>query len=190
MDIKNKYNNGKIYKLLHNDKIIYIGSTIQSLSERLRCHKKTSKVKPDIKLYKYIANVGWDNIMIDLVEECNCNLKKELETRERYFIDNLQPELNTNIPCRTNKEWYNDNKEKMDLYYKEYRKSNKDKLTEQKNKWRLNNKEKSKEKYICECGRELRKSDKNRHEKTIKHITYINSLKTDCVQFVSIPTTE
>lgn len=177
MEIINKYENGKIYKLLHDNKVIYVGSTITKLTERLRCHKEKSKIKPDIKLYKYVSNVGWNNINIELIENCNCESKKQLETRERYFIDEMKPDLNVVKPGRTKKEWKEDNKEKMKEYHKDYNQINREKLTERKKElYHETHKEKLKEKYKCQCGSELRKSDKNRHERTEKHKKYIGNL--------------
>ena len=40
----NKYSNGKIYKITSSKtNKVYIGSTIQPLKERFRCHKKDYK---------------------------------------------------------------------------------------------------------------------------------------------------
>lgn len=174
--VQNKYNNGKIYKLLHNDKVIYCGSTIQKLNERLLGHRNDSKRRPDIKVYKYVSNVGWDNVKIELIEEYNCNSKKELETRERYYIDELKPDLNVIRPGRTKKEYYNDNKDKIKILNREYKNNNKDKIAERNKIYRQKNMDKKKEKYTCECGSELTLCKKSRHEKSIKHMNYINNL--------------
>ena len=40
----------------------------------------------------------------------------------------------------------------------------------------LPEKEKEKEKYMCECGKELCKSSKHRHDKSLDHLSKINSL--------------
>ena len=70
------YNKGKIYKIIdESDGDIYIGSTIQTLKERFKNHhifKDYEKNKKDCK--------------ISLIENYPCNNKKELEERERYFI--------------------------------------------------------------------------------------------------------
>lgn len=173
MEVVNKYQNGKIYKLVHDGKVIYVGSTIQKLNERLNGHKAKSKVKPDMKIFKYICNVGWDNITIELIENVNCNSKNELETREKYYIKLLKPDLNQFIPTRNKKEYYQDNRndilDNMKNYYhnnkdvrKEYREKNKEAIFIYKHL-----------KTNCECGSVYRKCDKLRHEKSLKHQNYI-----------------
>ena len=106
------YANGKIYKLVNNiDDKIYIGSTVNPLYKRKGQHKSTSILKPNIKLYQYLNEIGWDNVDIILIENFPCESKEVLHQRERYWIDILKPQLNTNIPTRTLKEYYEDNKE-------------------------------------------------------------------------------
>ena len=39
------------------------------------------------KLYEYINDIGWDNVTIELIEEYPCETKKELNTREKYYIN-------------------------------------------------------------------------------------------------------
>jgi len=148
MEVVNKYQNGKIYKLVHDDKVIYVGSTISKLNKRFVEHKGKSKRNPDRKIYKFISNVGWNNVNIELIENFNCNNKKELELRERYYIELLKPDLNHNIPTRTTKE-----------YHEEYYQNNKQTLTER---------------FLCDCGQQYTKTHKARHEKTKIHQNYIN----------------
>lgn len=62
------------------------------------------------------------------------------------------------------KEWYEDNKEKVLEQHKQYRQKNKERISEQ-----------SKIKYTCICGSNLCKRDKTRHERSKKHIKFINS---------------
>ena len=57
---------------------------------------------------------SYDNIDIILVEAFPCNNKNELESRERYYIENNIC-LNKNIPTRTMKEWKINNKEHLNL---------------------------------------------------------------------------
>lgn len=198
MEVQNKYNNGKIYKLIdksNDNKVIYIGSTTQKLNERFRKHKSLSKFKPHIKVYNYISNIGWNNVDIELIENFNCNNKKELETRERYYIDEFETSLNIVKPGRTKQEYINDNKNKISEYHKNYKEQNEDQLKEyyksrylskhddiikrtknyyEKNKILIS--EKRKEIYVCECGSESTQCHKARHEKTKKHLNFINNM--------------
>jgi group I intron endonuclease len=97
----NKYEHGKIYKLVNNvDADIYIGSTLHPLVKRLSLHKSHGKVR-NSKVYRHLKEVGLDNVHIELIEEYPCTCRKELEDRERYWIENLKPALNKNIPSRT-----------------------------------------------------------------------------------------
>lgn len=100
----NKYENGKIYKLVNTvDDNIYIGSTHQPLTFRLSLHKSHGKIK-NSKVYRHLNSIGFSNVRIELIEEYPCTCKKELEDRERYWIENLKPTLNKNIPSRTKEE--------------------------------------------------------------------------------------
>ena len=83
--MENKYQNGKIYKLVCNDGYYYIGSTTQELNNRLYNHKTQSKSGPN-KIYSYINSIGWDNVIIELIENYNCQSKKELVDREKYYL--------------------------------------------------------------------------------------------------------
>ena len=55
--MSNKYNNGKIYKLVCEDGCYYIGSTIQKLNLRFNSHKKSSKKVP-CRVYDHINTMG------------------------------------------------------------------------------------------------------------------------------------
>tara|TARA_R110001592_G_scaffold346885_1_gene639753 strand:+ start:106 stop:558 length:453 start_codon:yes stop_codon:yes gene_type:complete len=90
------YQNGKIYKIYcdENDDIYY-GSTTQELYMRLRQHKTL----------KYVSrNIMKNTYHIELVELYPCNNRIELETRERYYIENNKC-VNNYIPTRTKKEY-------------------------------------------------------------------------------------
>jgi len=73
------------------------------------------------------------------------------------------------------KQYREDNKEKL----KQYREDNKEKISEQRKQWREANKETNKNrrgrKYICECGSETCFDHKSRHERTQKHVNFINN---------------
>ena len=150
------YNNARIYKIVcNNTGDIYYGSTCSQLSKRLSYHKndynKWLKGKKNYTTsFRIIEN---NNYIIVLVEECPCENKEQLYKRERYYIDNYTC-VNKCIPGRTQKE-----------YKAIYREKNKEKINE-----------KGKEKITCDCGSEVRKKDIRRHEKTKKHIAYMESL--------------
>lgn len=195
------YQNGKIYKLWSpqgEEDEIYIGSTCDELHKRKNQHKKkTNNCNSKILFQKY------DDVRIELIQEYPCNSKAELIKKEGEHIRNNNC-LNKIIPCRTYKEYYENNKDKWNKYYE----NNKEKIKEYQKEWRENNKEviadygkeyrennkkiiadyrkeyyennqeqilqKMKEKITCKCGCIVRKSDLPRHKRTNKHLGLMN----------------
>lgn len=169
------YSNAKIYKLV-SDKtdMIYIGSTTTNLNIRLSGHKhyfnKNIGYVTSKKLFKLDGNIS-----IELIKLFPCNCKKELEKEEGEYIKKYKNIcVNKLIAGRTKKEYntkyYEENKEIINEKKKEY-----DKKYYQNNKKII--KEKKKEKYKCICGSEILKSVKAKHNKTKKHISFINNNK-------------
>lgn len=75
------YKNGKIYKLTSkNTDKIYIGSTVNSLSKRLSCHRSPTNKTISREMSQY------DDLEIVLIEEFPCQKREELEARESYWI--------------------------------------------------------------------------------------------------------
>lgn len=100
--MNNAYNRGKIYRLLLEDGHYYISSTTQPLLQRLNNHKQLSKIGVN-KVYKFINQIGWDKITIELIEDYPCTTKKELNIREKYYITNSKDDklcLNFNVVNR------------------------------------------------------------------------------------------
>ena len=120
------YQNSKIYKLI-NDEMpnkIYYGSTAQKyLCSRLATHKQDSKKRKNRskELFEY------GKVKIILVENYPCNNKLELLQREKFYIVNNKC-INKSIPTRTQKEYYQDNKQEIIRKNLEYRKKNKKKI--------------------------------------------------------------
>ena len=142
------YSKTIIYKLVNKEDIydenIYIGHST-NMVQRKRQHKKCccnpNNKEYNDKKYQYIReNGGWDKWDMILVEKYPCNDVNEAKARERHWIKELKSKLNIYEPCRTMKEWREDNKEKI----KEHRENNKERMKE----YRQNNKEKIKEQYI------------------------------------------
>jgi hypothetical protein len=194
------YNKTVMYKIVCNDlniKDIYVGHTTDFI-RRKRQHKSNCNVGScKYKIYKTIQeNGGWENwIMLEL-EKYPCRDGNEARTRERDWYENLNSKLNIQYPARTKEEYFKDNKEKIQEYKKEYRKINKEKLQDNRKEYYAENKEKilehvkeykkdNKEKIkesksikcICECGCEIRKCEKARHIRSIKHNNLLEKLK-------------
>ena len=91
------YENGKVYRLANTeDDEFYIGCTIRSLALRFKGHRHDAKIYKERRVYKHMNKVGASKFYIELLEECPCNNKMELEHRERFWIAKLKPSLNTN----------------------------------------------------------------------------------------------
>jgi hypothetical protein len=204
------YQDGKIYKIVCNiTDECYIGSTTEpTIARRLATHVSSFK---RWKAGKRNKTTSFDIIdrgdyQIFLIETYPCNSKDELHSREGEIIRKYKSEcecVNSYIAGRTIKEWYQDNKDKIQEYMKEYREDNKDKIKQyceeyyennkehkkkyyEENKekisekhkiYREENKEKAKETRTCVCGSCYRKTHKNRHEKTHKHQSYLKSIE-------------
>jgi len=152
----------KIYQIVCNETgEVYFGKTKQTLQERLRNHvKDLSSTSRQIILrgdYK--------------IEQINSTFDEEESVRlERLYIENNEC-INIKIPGRTVKEskkkWCEEHKEELSEYHKEWWEEHKEEINEKRKQ----------EKYTCECGSTLRKDGKHHHEKTKKHINYMNSKK-------------
>ena len=174
----NRYNNGKIYKLVspHTDKI-YVGSTCKErLCQRLASHKSKYKfwVKDNNNGYNtsfILFDLG--DVEIILLETVNCNTKDELLKKEREYIDKYKdilvnkdrPIITKNERKEYRKQHTEDNKEEIKQYKKEHYEKNKEEINERRGKI-----------YNCDCGKEYTLRNKSRHEKSTKHQKYINSL--------------
>lgn len=178
------YGNGKIYKIWSQscDKY-YIGSTTKNyLSQRLAKHvadyKRWKAGKDDFITSFTIIELN--DYKIELIELFSCGSRDELQAREGHFIRLFKNDIvNKCIMGRTKKEWNEDNKDKIKDQHKEYRDENKEKIKDQRKEYRNDNKDKMKEYnklvYICKCdNKEHKLCHKSHHEKTKKHIDFIN----------------
>ena len=198
------YSKSKIYKVVCDEtNLIYYGSTVQRLCQRLTSHKRPEN-KCNTKLMA--------NPKIYLVENFSCDNKEELLQRERWYIENNEC-CNKMIPLRTDKEYREANKDKNKVQCKEYREKNKDKIKEyneknkdkikvqckeyyEKNKDKIKvqqkeyyeenkdkikeyyeeNKGKLRQKFNCDCGGKYTYEHKSRHIKSKKHQKFLNSI--------------
>ena len=144
-----------IYKISDKDGLVYYGSTIRPIHQRLWDHKKLYNDTMTKTMHK-------ESMVIEAVEQYyfdeDTYNKIFIAKRERSYIDN-NPCINKQRPGRTMKEWVKKNKETV---------REKDRIKYQKNKESI--KEKGKEKVgcrICKCM--VRRNDFVRHTKTKKH---------------------
>ena len=151
------YNCGKIYKII-NDKLpdlIYIGSTVQALSNRLCEHRKNAKNNEINLTSKQLFKIGKPKII--LIENFSCDSKEELLKRERYYIESIEC-VNKNIPTRTSQEYYQDNKELIIKKSIDYYNNHSHDISI-----------KRKVLITCECGVKITKACLLNHKKSNKH---------------------
>lgn len=193
------YSKSIIYKVCCNDisiTDIYIGSTTNfrnRKSQHKNCCNNENDKKHNYKIYQFIReNGGFDNWNMIMIEEYNCENKRELEKRERYWIEELKSNLNSMIPTRTHKEYVEQNKDKISESNKQrynknieerknkrliYYYANKEKSNEyckeyyEKKKTEISNKRRE-DKIICECGSVVRKGNLKRHYTSKKHLQF------------------
>jgi len=185
------YQDGKIYKIVCNiTDECYIGSTCEpTVARRLAGHVNSYK---RWKAGNCTKTTSFDIIdrgdyQIFLIETYPCNSRDELTAREGQIIRKYKSELecvNIYIAGRTNKEYRLDNKVAIQEKDKQYRLDHKEKAKEYMKEYIEDNKEKIKEyseknkvKITCICGSCFRKVDKNRHEKTHKHKSFLKSIE-------------
>jgi len=167
-----RYKRGQIYTIrnIKDDTMIYVGSTIDNLSKRFHRHKIDCKSEQSkVTLYKHIENNDWSDWYIELYEMYPCNNKKELCRREGQVIREIGT-INKNIAGRTQKEYYENNKEEIIQKVKEYREDNKEKISQKHKEWRENNKEHKSQKDKEYCKKNAEKIAKKRSEQVCCNI--------------------
>jgi predicted GIY-YIG superfamily endonuclease len=141
-----------IYGLFNEDHPhTYIGHT-KNINARLYSHRNKAKTK-NSKVYKCMREVGGDWKM-EVLETHECT-KKYAKEREKFYKE-LMGDLNSEVPGGTREEWKKNNPEKV------------------KAKWKRSNVKCKLNRYTCECGSNLRWSDRLRHEKSKSHLAYKN----------------
>lgn len=154
------YANCKIYRIVCKDFSVpstYVGHTTD-LVQRRATHKKTclypSQNGHNCKVYQQIrANGGFDNWMVLLVEDYPCRGYEDAVVRERYWAEQFEADLNSNVPGRTIEEWQEDTREHRLDFQREY-----NSLT-----------------ITCDCGSQYRRGNKTNHLRTKKHRNFISS---------------
>ena len=183
--------------------LTYYGSTIQPLYKRLSEHKKKdnnckTKLMTNPKIYLVVEFPCENKEQLlrkerEYIENNECiNKQIPLRTTKEYYQDNKE-ELSLK-----NKQYRQDNKEQIKQYKKQYIQDNIDKIKEQRKQYFQDNKEHLKELnkqykkdnieqikeqkkqyrinleiFECECGSKFKKDSKLRHERSQKHIKFI-----------------
>ena len=147
----NKYQKGTIYKITdigYNK--CYMGSTCEKLCHRMARHRQKYKQflnnpKQFISSYDLFNEYGVENCKIELIEYYKCDTLQELRRREGEHIKNNEC-VNKCVAGRTDKEYYEDNKDKILEQTTEYQKQNKDRIKKQDKEYYVSNKDKINEK--------------------------------------------
>ena len=193
------YENIVIYKIVCKDLTVkdsYVGSTT-SLTKRRSSHRRSCCDSSDPaynqKKYEIMRqNGGWENWEMIEIEKFPCKDGEEARSRERYWFETLQSNLNDRLPQRSHEEKveYNNNymkdnkatlKEKRAVYMEkikddpEYKRKN----VERANAYREANKDairlrQKTNKTTCECSSIYRSCDRYQHIKSSKHQVYIS----------------
>ena len=189
------YSKTIIYKIVCNDLKIsetYVGHTTNMVKRRYSHKSICSNDKSgrhDLKIYQTIrANGGWDNWNMVQICEFPCDNLEQARAEERKHYEQLNASLNTVNPCRSKKEYYDDNRNiireckreqyqsNRDTYLqkvKEYYNANRDARIKYRRDYCETNKDKMVEKHTCCCGSIVRHCGKARHEKSHKHLEYV-----------------
>jgi hypothetical protein len=89
----------KIYALMCDGLILYIGKTKTSLKHRESNHRCPSNKACSKDIPDYM---DWEIVLVDNVPN------DEAAYWERYYYDELMPLYNKNVPGRTSLEWHKD----------------------------------------------------------------------------------
>lgn len=177
------YDTGVVYFCRYNDRVIYVGSC-ENFDKRMVHHKSDcyniNNTNHNYPIYKYIRDTDDFEKFEFKIEYTYHNItKKELEKHEakcilEFELDNL---FNCYVPGRTKKQYYQDNKEKLNEINKKYQQDNKDKVKLKNIKYYQNNKDKinSKDWYCDVCDNTTKNANKSRHIKTPKHQSNLQS---------------
>ena len=183
-----------IYKLINYDypELVYVGSTTnftkRKQNQKQICLNEKYK-KHNLKVYQMIReNDGWENWNMIKICDYPCENRREAELKEDEYMTELKASMNSHRASRTQKQYREDNKEKIQQYRednrekkKEYRDNNKEKIQEYGKEYYETNKntilENNREKITCKCGCVVTTQNIKRHEKNKKHTDLINPIQ-------------
>jgi len=181
------YSNGKVYAIRsHQTPDVYIGTTTQTLAQRLGGHR-TDYARYKAGKFRYVTSFELLNYIdhyIELLENYPCRDKNELERKEGEYIRSMEC-VNKFIPGRTRKEWLVDNKEHVSRYREQYRENNKSEIHQYYENDKENNHRKMKQYYVakknvrtCICGSQYNAGHtgtKTDHFNTNKHTNWVDN---------------
>jgi len=128
-----------IYKIHCNtNNLDYYGSTKQRLKKRIWSHKNNYDryLKGETHYITSFDIIKNNNYIVEIVEKCDENNRID---RESYYIRNFEC-VNKTIPNRSQKEYIEQNKDKITKYAKEYNEKNKEIQKQKDKEYRIKNK--------------------------------------------------
>ena len=150
------YSKTIIYKLCCDDTLItdiYIGHTtnfIQRKNQHKNCCSNQNNINFNSYVYQFIReHGGWANWSMIQIEEQICKSKREAESIEHYWTEQLHSTLNSNKPytsyeekCVQKQQWYEEKKDYILEKKKEHYQENKDIILQKIKHYAEENKEK------------------------------------------------
>ena len=145
----NKYHNGEIYKVVdvgYNK--CYIGSTTESLSQRMARHRANynhflkGNKRHSTSCVELFDEYGVENCKIELIVACKCETKDELLREEGKHIKNIDC-VNKIISGRTRKEYLTDKRDYFKECNKQYQENHKEEIKENNKIYHQNNRDKN-----------------------------------------------
>ena len=167
------YSKGKIYCIRNradNDRMVYVGSTVRTLSERMTDHRKEIKRHPTWKLYERMSRVGVEHFHIELLADFPCERREQLVAEEGRLmrLNNMVEEgCNERIAGRSWAEYIVTNRDKRNKYFKTYNAAHVDERKTYKTTYYEANREEVKAKV--KAYREAHQEERNAREKANYH---------------------
>jgi hypothetical protein len=159
------FENAKVYRIVCNvTGQQYIGSTTQTLAQRLSAHTRAYKSwvsgtrKQPVTSFDILKNGNYD---IVLIEEYPCKNTEQLHARERHFIETM-PCLNKYVPTRTREEYRHSHKEQNAKAWANYYKIHREEIIRR-----------QLQRFDCECGHSYTKAHKTQHKRSKVHKAWI-----------------
>ena len=170
------FNKAFIYKIT-NGVLDYYGSSADTYENRKSTHVAPSNTCTSKKIINNA--LPWS---MDIIEWFPCSCADELEDREAWWIANNEC-VNEHLPGAIrraggkqayDKQYQEDNAEKIKVYQKQHYTDNADKIKQQVKQYRTDNSDKIKQwqktKHNCDvCGGKYTSSGKSQHYKSKKH---------------------
>lgn len=92
------YGKAKVYKLVNKggDELgdMYVGSTCETLSKRLKGHRAAARMGRPAPVYHWIRDIGPENVQIIWIADIPCQNSEQKRAKEQEYIDELKPSLN------------------------------------------------------------------------------------------------